>query len=208
MKRLAATLLVAACALVAWQAWQPPYTAEKNAPVRSAIPQNEQIQPQMWRVMTQRMVWKQAVDAMQERLLAAGLELAVVRRKEPVELHAFDDAATFETSQAAEKARAVWQERGIQADVSKLEQGYGVSLGRFYLIDYAERMQARLKEIGAPYQYARRTVTIPAYRFVSAAMEKAETEKLWQTLQDMGIGNPVLIPDSRYLALYGQEPAL
>lgn len=207
MKRLAAGLLVAVCAVIAWQAWQPPASTDRQGTVRAAIPQNGPAKQEKWRVLTHRMVWKQAATAMQERLTKAGIKLTRIQRKEPVELHAFDDPGTFKTQQAAEKVKAIWRKKGIKAEVLKREITYGVGLGRFYLVDYAERMQAQLKKTGLPYQYERRTVVIPAFRFVSGKMDKAEAEKLWRTLQDMGIASPVLISESRYLALYGKKPA-
>lgn len=153
--------------------------------------------------MTHRLIWQQAVDAMQERLDKEGIKMARMQSKEPVEVHAFDDPGTFKTQRAAEKVKAIWRKKGIQAEVLKREITFGVGLGRFYLVDYAQRMENKLKRVGLPYQYERRTVVISAYRFVSAKMNKEEAEKLWQRLQNMGVGSPVLIPESRYLELYG-----
>lgn len=207
MKQLAVTLLIVVCGFIAWQAWQPPATPGQQSSVRASIPQTGDQPQQMWRVVTHRMVWKQAVIELENRLQESGIAMERIMRKEPVELHAFDDPGTFETEAEAYKVKAMWREKGVEADVLKREITYGVGLGRFFLIDYAERMQSRLKQIGVPYQYERRTVVIPAYRFASDSMDKPEAEKLWKTLQNMGVGSPVLIPESRFAELYGQESA-
>jgi hypothetical protein len=68
-------------------------------------------------------------------------------------------------------------------------------------------MQERLKRIGKPYRYERRTVIIPAYRFVFNPMEKDKATKSWQKLQNLGIAEPVMMRESEFQKLYGKKPA-
>ena len=87
------------------------------------------------------------------------------------------------------------------------ESLYRVGLGRFYLTEYAEELEQRLKKLGKPYRYEQRTVVIPTYRFVFPPMHKQQADKLWHGLQALGVGNPILIKASEYKRLYGQGKA-
>jgi hypothetical protein len=207
MKQVLITLAIAATAWLAWQAWQPPESIFTQSAVRSSVPENKHTGPEMWRIVTKRMVWKQAIASLRDRLYKEGFETQLIVKQEPIELHAFDDPRVFKTSQEAEVARVEWKQKKIDAAVLKREITFIVSLGRFYLTSYAEQMQERLKRIGKPYRYERRTVTIPAYRFVFNTMEKAAATKSWQRLQNLGIADPVMMREAEYQKVYGKKPA-
>jgi hypothetical protein len=153
------------------------------------------------------MVWKEAIASLRDRLYKEGFETQLIVKQEPIELHAFDDARVFKSQASAEKVKNEWRKKKIEAEVLKREITYVVGLGRFYLTSYAEQMQERLKRIGMPYHYERRTVTIPAYRFVFNPMNKEEATRSWQKLQDLGIADPVMIRESEYQKVYGKKPA-
>lgn len=199
------TLLLATW--LTWQAWQPPVISQPGLTVRSALPEVKDAGPELWRIVTKRMVWKQAIASMRDRLYRESFETRLIVKREPVELHAFDDPGTFKTLAEARKVANQWRKRGIDAQAQKREITFGVALGRFYMTPYAEQMQARLKTIGLPYRYERRTVTVPAYRFVFNPMEKKQAEKSWKKLQNLGIAEPAMMKESEFQRLYGTQPA-
>ncbi|HKI60307.1 MAG TPA: hypothetical protein VKA23_04665 [Mariprofundaceae bacterium] len=207
MKHLPIAVAMMIAGWLAWQAWQPPLSPPAQISVKGALPEKVDAGPEMWRIVTKRMVWKKAIAAMRDRLYKEGFETQLIVKQEPIELHAFDDPGVFKTQAEAEKVKKVWRKKKIEAEVLKREITYIVGLGRFFLTSYAEQMQERLKRIGKPYKYERRTVTIPAYRFVFNPMEKAEATKSWQKLQNLGIAEPVMMRESEFQKLYGKKPA-
>jgi len=207
MKQLPAIFSIFVAGWLAWTAWQPPVSTPLPVTVRGNIPENSYAGPEMWRIVTKRMVWKKAIASMRDRLYKEGFETQLVVKQEPIELHAFDDPRVFKTRAEAEKVKKEWLKKKIEAEVLKREITYIVGLGRFYLTSYAEQMQERLKQIGKPYHYGRRTVVIPAYRFVFKPMEKNKAEKAWKKLQNLGIAEPVMMRESEYQKAYGKKPA-
>jgi len=205
MKRLLIMVAIFAAAWLAWNAWQPPTSISKTSSVRSSIPENKYAGPELWRIVTKRMVWKKAIASMRDRLYKEGFETQLIVKREPVELHAFDDPRNFKTQANAEKEKTKWRKKKIDAEVIKREVTFAVALGRFYLTSYAEQMQERLKQIGKPYQYNKRTVTIPAYRFIFNPMKKKEATKSWEQLQNLGIADPVMMRESEYQRVYGKK---
>ncbi len=206
MKQGVVAIALLLAAWLAWQAWQPPVVTHSGTTVRSTLPVMEDAGPELWRIVTKRMVWKQAISSLRDRLYREGFETELVVKREPVELHAFDDPDSFKTQADAEKVKAKWRKKKINAEVVKREVTYAVALGRFYLTSYAEQMQSRLKTIGLPYSYERRTVTIPAYRFVFKPMQKDEAEKSWKKLQNLGIAEPAMMKESQFQRLFGKKP--
>ncbi|RMD61776.1 MAG: hypothetical protein D6824_07645, partial [Planctomycetota bacterium] len=180
MRDAARWALVVVLLGLAWLAWQPPAPAPAPPPLIRNLPHASQaiapagIRPdaaiqvpeEAWRVVTRRLVWKKAVDTLRARLTEAGLDPIPIRRREEVTLHAFDDATLFSTREAAERAARDWRRHHIEASVIQAQVEVGkpvwlVGLGRFYLTEYAEQMQHRLRTIGKPYRYERREVRIP-----------------------------------------------
>lgn len=205
MKHLPIATAMIIAGWLAWQAWQPPVTPPAQISVKATLPEKVGAGPEMWRIVTKRMVWKTAIATMRERLDKEGFETQLIVKEEPVELHAFDDPGVFKTKAEAEQVKAVWRKRKVEAEVLKRETAYIVGLGRFFLTAYAEQMQERLKRIGNPYKYERRTVVIPAYRFVFNPMEKAEATQSWQKLHDLGIAEPVMMREAEYQKVYGKK---
>ncbi|MES0371064.1 MAG: hypothetical protein ABUK11_02190 [Mariprofundaceae bacterium] len=205
MKQPIVIACIIAAAWLAWQAWLPPTTVTPSTTVRSSVPENKHAGPELWRIVTKRMVWKKAIASMRDRLYKEGFETQLIVKREPVELHAFDDPYPFKTQAGAERAKEKWRKKKIDAEVIKREVTYAVALGRFYLTSYAEQMQERLKRIGKPYRYDKRTVTIPAYRFVFNPMKKDEATKSWERLQNLGIADPVMMRESEYQKVYGKK---
>jgi len=205
MKYLPIAVAMILAGWLAWQAWQPPVTPPVQVSVKGTLPAKVDAGPEMWRIITKRMVWKKAIATMQNRLYKEGFETQLIVKKEPIELHAFDDPGVFKTQAAAEKVKKVWRKKKIEAEVLKREITYIVGLGRFFLTSYAEQMQERLKRINMPYVYQRRTVVIPAYRFIFNPMEKEKATKSWQKLQNLGIAEPVMMRESEYQKVYGKN---
>jgi len=211
MKNFFVFLLTLTFAWLAWLAWYPPATPNTTHSVRMALPNIEPLDAGPWRILTRRMVWKQAVDDMEKRLNEAGLTPEVIQTREPIELHAFDDPRSFSSFAAAGLAKEIWEKQGIDADIAKLEENnittYKVTLGRFYLTEYAERMQEELKKSQQAYTYERRTTELPSYRFVFPAMSKNEAAILWKRLENIGIADPVIIQQREFEKLYGNKSA-
>ena len=205
MKHLPIAVAMILAAWLAWQAWQPPVSPPAQISVKGTLPQKVDAGPEMWRIVTKRMVWKEAIASLRDRLYKEGFETQLIVKEEPIELHAFDDPGVFKTQAEAEKVKAVWRKRKVEAEVLKREITYIVGLGRFFLTSYAEQMQERLKRVGKPYKYERRTVIIPAYRFVFNPMEKEEATKSWQKLQNLGIAEPVMMRETEFQKVYGKK---
>ncbi len=238
MQRLGQGLTLIFLIAMAWLIWQPPAPAPDPSVVIAQIPeppvarhqpkhpvhseqsgkdtgQTAKVEPpapaqHLWRVVTRRIVWRAAVKTLAARLKESGLKPIRLKRREPVIMHAFDDASLFATAKAAEAAKKQWQKKHIEASVIKTnieidKDIYMVGLGRFYLTEYAEQIQNRLKQIGKPYRYERRTVTIPVYRFSFPPRPKREAEQLWQQLQDLGVATPVLMPEKEFQKAYGKK---
>ncbi|MFC1567848.1 hypothetical protein ACFL3K_01440 [Pseudomonadota bacterium] len=207
MKQILVAVALLLAVWLAWQAWQPPMVGQPGLAVRTALPKVENAGPKLWRIVTKRMVWKQAIASMRDRLYKEGFETELLVKREPVEVHAFDDPRSFKTLAEAEKVKAQWRKKKIDAEALFREVTYGVALGRFYITSYAEQMQARLKIIGLPYVYERRTVIVPAYRFIFAPMEKKQAEKSWRQVKNLGIAEPSMMKESEFQRLYGKQPA-
>jgi len=212
MRRFFAFCFVSIAIALTWLAWNPPAAQHTITRVHMPIPDIQNLEAGPWRVITRRMVWKTGVDSMQKRLLNAGFNPQLISKREPVELHAFDDPGIFLTESEAYKVKAKWRELGIEADVlhhltKDDEQVFKVGLGRFYMSEYAESMQEELKRTKQPYNYERRTVNIPSYHFVFPAMTKSEAQVLWKHLQNMGIADPVIIQASEFEKLYANKSA-
>lgn len=210
MRKFFSTLGVMLAAILAWQAWHAPWIAPDIQTVTFAIPNIEPLDSGQWRVVTRRMVWKKAVDDMQRQLHELDYPLRLIRKKEPVELHAFDDIRLFATKKEAYAAKAWWKKKHIDAnvvDTSTNEDApvYRVELGRYYLSAYAKDAQKKLEKAGKPYRYEKRQVLIPSYRFAFPVMTKSEAEILWRRLQNMGIADPVMMQASKFDALYPQK---
>lgn len=207
---------------LAWFAWQRPEQPPAGpqsvrmllpaAPaVVAAAPEAETAQPEagLWRLVTHRIVWHESVKALAKRLREAGLNPRQLQQLEQVEMHVFDDPRSFATHAEAARARHEWLVAGVQADILKAPggKGYIVGLGRLYMSEYAEQLQSQLKRIGKPYRYERRNVELPVWRFVFPAMAKKDADTLWQRLQQMGVADPVLVPEDRFRELYPDVPA-
>lgn len=209
MTRLLPKVAIAiALAWLAWASWQMPPAPTSLREVRQPLPvaNSDDADQAKWRVVTRKIVWKQAAQSLQQRLQKAGFMVTPVTRRETVELHAFDDPRTFTSLQKADATEAAWKKKGIDAQVIKYDNHYGVALGRFFLPEYAEARRQLLEKSGEKYSYAKRTVEIPVYRFTFPTAQKDTAEKLWKHLQDIGIADPALIREDRFNALYGTLP--
>lgn len=193
--------------VLTWQAWNPPISSFQAQGIRFSIPNIAPLDSGQWRVVTRRMVWKKAVDGMRNQLDGLGYTLILIHKKEPIELHAFDDIRLFSSKKAAYAAKTWWENKHIDAEVldtsgSEQPPVYRVELGRYYLSAYAKDAQKELNQAGKPYRYQKRQVMIPSYRFAFSAMVKSEAVILWRRLQNMGIVNPVMMQASKFDTLY------
>lgn len=214
------TVLLLLIAALAWLVWQQPAPAPVPETVRSSLPALP-LQPahspddstvevieskpdELWRVVTRRLVTSAAAKALNQRFQALDLEPIMFESREPVEMHAFDDPVIFSDYKKAIAEKNNWLKQSIEANVIKVDDDhYMVALGRFFQIEYAVGIQKRLKKIGKPYRYQRRSVPIPTWRFTFAASNKQQAEKIWKQLQASGLSMPVLMPEKRFQETYG-----
>jgi hypothetical protein len=194
---------------LAWVSWTPPSPPPDQSSVQGTLLNTPSTQGQtsLWRVVTRRLVWGQAAKAMQERLQQAGFSPILLQRKEPVEMHAFDDASLYPDYPSAAKAAAAWRRLGFDANVIKAPTAYIVGLGRFFITSYAEQMQERLQRSGRQYRYQRRMVDIPTFRFTFPPADHDKADQLWQQVQNLGIADPTLMPESRFQQMFGDNPS-
>jgi hypothetical protein len=216
------TVLLFIFSALAWFVWQQPAPAPVPETVRSSIPDlplqsthnstenitepAEQDPDELWRVVTRRLITPAAATALSQRLKKLNMEPIMFTGREAVEMHAFDDQLLFNSHEKAVLAKNDWLEKNIEASIIKTSDSlYIVGLGRFFQIEYAEDIQKRLKKIGKPYRYQRRSVPIPSWRFTFAASDKQQAEKIWQQLQSMGLSMPVLIPEEQFQKIYADR---
>ena len=228
MKTLWRLTLTAMLAGLAWLSWQSPLPAPAPPPVLASLPtvpieadspntassllpgpsmQPEQrTRPQLWRVVTRRVISKEGMTALENRLAAMHLEPLTIQRREDLTMHAFDDAELFHSSKQAHAAARLWQQHNIETTVIKAgKAAYLIGLGRFYQAKYAESMQKKLESTGRKYRHQQRTVPIPVKRFTFPPTDKAAAEALWKQLNATGVIMPVLIPENRFQELYGDS---
>jgi len=204
VKNILGFIAVLVMAWLTWNIWFPDATIKEQVDVRAWLPEKPDVagvQKEKWRVMTRRMVWDKAVDAFQARLQEKGLKAIVLKRKEAVSLHVFDDPRRFISRTKAEQAKKAW----AIGDVDVLRQAdgsYMLGLGRFFIAAYAEQRQEKLKLLGKPYAYEQRTKKIPTYRFIFSALEESEAELLWKSIQEMGAVDPVMMGESEFNATF------
>ncbi len=194
---IASFILLVLLTWLAWTSWQPPEITPNTRQARYSIPERTGAAPALWRVVTRRMVWKKAAEAMYKRLEESGLRVITLSRKEDVELYAFDDARTFTKHEEAVRARKIWEKYGFEASIIKPDKHFGVALGRLYLSAYARQLQTKLRKSGMKFRYARRMVHIPTWRFTFPAASHAEAEKLWRKIQSLGVADPALRPETQ-----------
>jgi len=189
---------------LAWLAWHPQVQIKQKS-VRLKAPV---LQDEAYRVLSAKLVWGQAVEAMAERLRQAGLQPQRIQRREKVSLMAFDDARRFRLRDEALVARDQWRQAGIEAELIHVDADhYGVALGRFYLSAYARQQEQRLRLTGLPYRSARRFLNVQTVRFVFASMSHEAAMALWKQLQALGIGAPILMREDDARAQLGSLPS-
>lgn len=211
MKRVVRIALILLLGLAAILIWQKPASAPTPAKVRLAVPaqpatdNNQKISSsELWRVVTRRVVSKDAIYTLTRQLKSMGLESITIRHQEDVIMHAFDDAQLYTTRKAAWEGSKVWRDQGINISIIEAQKDlFLIGLGRFYQSNYAEGMQKRLRAVDKEYRYQQRTVPIPTIRFTFAPMQKEDAEKLWQKLNNSGVMMPVQIPERQFQKLYG-----
>lgn len=213
MKSVFVFLTVSLALVFALVAWNPgwvdvPDSETSSSTVMVVIPGFSNEEEPQWRVITRRMVWKKGFDDLLARLKDKELSPSVIAREEPVELHAYDDVHLFHSFGEANQAKQEWKSKGFEADVLETGDGlYRVGLGRYYLNEYAEELEQRLKQKDLPYRYQRRTLVIPSYRLVFPVMPKKQAQQLWKQLRNLGVSNPILMPAKEFDRLYPDTAA-
>jgi len=202
-KKITSALLLMLLAWLAWKSWQPPETIFGPQRIKVAIPERVNAEIRLWRVVTKRLVWKQAAQAMRQRLRENGLKVITIMRKEAVELHAFDDGRSFNTREDAVRAKKEWEHDGFEASIIKPDDHFGVALGRLYLAAYAQQLQQRLRKSGRRYSYDRHIVNILTWHFTFPAARHEQAERLWRRIQSLGVAEPVLIPEIEFQSTFG-----
>jgi len=164
----------------------------------------EKTGPQLWRLITRRVISKAGLVALTDRLDQLQLKSIIIQNREDITMHAFDDAELFNSREKAEIAAKVWQSHNIETNVIDADNGiFLLSLGRFYQAAYATAMQQRLKAIKREFRYQNRTIPIPTWRFTFAPANRASSEKLWRELNQTGVIMPILMSEESFQAQYG-----
>ncbi len=204
--------LAIALAISAWFFWQAPQPASNQPPVKVMLPANinmiadsaEENTPQLWRLITRRVISKAGLVALTDRLNQLQLESIIIQNREEVTMHAFDDAVLFKSREKAKVAAKTWQSHNIETNVIDADNGiFLLSLGRFYQAAYATAMQQRLKAIKRKFRYQNRTIPIPTWRFTFPPADRSSSEKLWRELNQTGVVMPILMSEESFQAQYG-----
>jgi|GEM_PF-3356277 len=192
--------LVGGAAWLAWIAWQPERAADPLPAVRSSLPEEQQL----WRVVTRKIVWPQGASVLYMQLAGNGVQPLVRSRREPVEMFNFNDPRSIKEHAFAMKVVDAWKEKGVEATLLRNEQGeFTVALGRFFLPEYAEKMNATLTASGKPFVFEKKLTDMPVYFFTWPATSKKEAELLWQKVQQIGAAQPIMMPEKDFVASYG-----
>jgi len=207
MRFIIISLLIAIAAFAAWAGWQPPQPPPPQKPVRSSFEAAETAH-ERWMVLTRPIVWKKAADSLRLRLEEGGFEPIVILRREKVSLHAFDDEREFSQREDAAKSMMEWNKLKVDATITTVDDGFGISLGRFFMPEYAKRMEETLNDSGKPYQYARRQMEIDVFRFTFPPSSQQEAETLWRQVQATGLADPVLMTRKRLKSMFNGKLSL
>lgn len=204
MKNILGFMMVVGLAWLTWQAWFPPVTISQQADVKAWLAERPDLgvqEDEKWRVFTRRMVWGQAVDTFRDRLKEKNIQALVLERKEEVMLHVFDDPRSFTSFTQAANAKKEWHIEEV--DILKRENGqFYLGLGRFYLTAYAEKREKALNKTKKAYNYEQRRKVIPTYRFIFPPLPEKEAEILWNTIQEMGAVDPVMMTENEFNATF------
>ncbi len=204
VKNIIALALLGLLICSAWVIWRMPANSPRVSQIRFTLPGHPDAKPRLWRVVTRRMVWKQAAAAMQKRLRESGLRVVPIVRREAVEVHAFNDIRSFASRDAAERARDEWEKHGFEANVITGKGRFGVALGRVYLDAYAQQLREQLEKKGRKYHYDRHLVNIRTWRFTFPAASHAQALELWRRVQKLGVADPALMPETQFKRLFGK----
>lgn len=207
MRLLIVSLLLVAAAFAAWISWLPPQPAPALRPARTSY-EAADADTHNWAVLTRPIVWKKAADSLRERLVQNGLQPITIERREKVSLHAFDDERSFARRDEASRAAQEWEKLKVDAQIMQTDDGYAVALGRFFMPEYASRMEKQLNALKRPYRYQRRNMEIDVYRFTFLPTGQREAERLWQQVQATGLADPVLMTEAQLKAMFGADIAL
>lgn len=204
MRNMLVIALLATLSWATWTVWVTPKQTPFPAAVDVYITAPPRATDGLWRVLTHRMVWQQAVHDLQKKLLAVGLKPRLIKRKERVKLYVFDDTRSFTSLPLAQAALAAWNRHGIRdVNIIVMKGGtYRLGLGRYYIMEYARNTEQRLQRSGLPYTRDKRVVRIPAMRFVFAPMLRPQADILWKKLQALGMSQPVIMRDEEFNQRY------
>jgi len=207
MRFIIISLLIAVAAFAAWASWQPPQPPPPSKLVRGSFEAAEADRGR-WMVLTRPIVWKKAADSLKLRLQEEGFGPIVIQRREKVSLHAFDDERVF--SRRGDTAGAIeeWRKLKVDTTITAVNDGFGISLGRFFMPEYAKRMEKTLNDSGKPYQYARRQMEIDVFRFTFPPASQQEAETLWRQVQATGLADPVLMTETRLKFMFNGKLSL
>lgn len=204
LKKLVSLLLLGLLAWSGWLAWQVPAAApQASPPLLRYLPDRPGEEGSLWRVVTHRIIVPTAAGELGRLMRQRGLPAIRFEHMEQAELHAFDDPRRFADREEAVAVRNDWRKAGFDAELIRLDEHFGVALGRMYMVAYAQQLQHRLEGTGRPYTYERRGLDIRTWRFTFAPASYAEVRALWVKVQEMGMADPVLMRESRFRAMFG-----
>ena len=181
--------------------------AGHSADTLSGQPQPKQtVAPQLWRVVTHRLIAPAGIKALRRRLAAMHTHPITIYTTEEMTMHAFDDAVLFKSWRQAAAMARFWQQHDIETNIIRAKEGvYLLGLGRYFQAEYARSWQQKLDRVGRKYRYQRRSVPAPVVRFTFPPADRQHSEQLWKRLNATGVVMPVLISESQFDKLYGNH---
>jgi len=192
IRRLVVGLVLIACALLAWVAWNPVVNHDEIRTVKMMIPPPPEQKSQRWQVESRRMIRENDAQQIKRQLATRGLHPKVVASREQVQWTGFVDPYNYTSVAASMEAQARWQQKGIASTVLHDDEGYHLLLGRFFSSVEAEGQRQRLAATTLPWRDQSHTEMVVVWRLRFAPQAKKDAEITWRLAQQQGGVDPVM----------------
>ena len=205
IRRVVIVLLLIACAVLAWMAWNPILPSNGARSVRVMVPPPPERLDQRWQVVSRRMMREEDARQIKRQLAAVGLHPKVVASREQVRWTGFVDPYSYPSVAASVEAQARWRQQGVVSTVLHDDGGYHLLLGRFFSPREAEGQRRRLAATSLPWRAQSHTEMAVVWRLVFPPQSKQDAEVTWRLAQQQGGVEPVMRryapPVDRYAAV-------
>lgn len=192
IRQLVVALLLIACAVLAWVAWNPVANQTSTRTIKVMIPPPPEQKTQRWQVISRRMMREADAQKIKAQLAAVGLHPKVIANREQVQWTGFVDPYSYPSVAASMEAQAHWQQEGINSTVLHDDSGYHLLLGRFFSQLEAEGERQRLSATSLAWQDQQHTEMAVVWRLYFTPQSKKDAEVTWRLAQQQGGVDPVL----------------